>query len=87
MYHSHLCRGSHFKDRIFLSNREERSHIMALLRKEISFPDYLAENCRSLNGQLIRNLLERVTNNFNEEIVPSKILLKGMNFKKSQNHF
>ena len=65
---NHLCRGSQYKDRLFLSDRIERTQIMALLRKQISFQDYLAENCRSLNGQLIRNLLERVTSNFTEDI-------------------
>ena len=55
-----LGQGSNFKDRVFLSMKQERDLVKNLLTDEISIDDFIESEFPTENGQLVQSLARRL---------------------------
>ena len=61
-----LCAGSEFKDRVFLSSKDERTQVKKLVVGECDMEAFLNADVTSANGLLIRQLVLRLHYEFDE---------------------
>ena len=74
---SDLCQGSSFAERVFLSEKKERTMVCRLLTNSISYDDFVySEDITSANGNLLVELVDRISLDWPEQIPkPYKQLL------------
>ena len=64
-----LCQGSYFQDRVFLSENRERKLTCDLLTKSMTVYDFVnSDQITSDNGTLVKNLVERISNSWPDDI-------------------
>ena len=61
-----LRAGSHFKARVFLQSKQERSKVKNLVTGHCDMEDFIDEDMTSENGQLIQELVMRLDNEHDE---------------------
>ena len=68
-YDAVLCQGSYFQDRVFLSENRERKLTCDLLTKSMTVDDFInSYQITSDNGTLVKNLVERISNSWPDDI-------------------
>ena len=61
-----LGQGSDFKHRVFLSDKEERTLVKNLVTERIDIDEFLHENLVSDHGQLIHQLVRRLSDQYGD---------------------
>ena len=59
-----LDQSTHFKNRVFLASKTERTTVLQLLNGEMGMQDFIAAEMKSGNGGLLQNLMEYLEDRF-----------------------